>query len=178
VTSRGLSRGHTVTDMIGFKQRIQVFEIVPNRRNMTTTPPPSPADAIDETTFVAELRRLKAWSGLSFRQLERNATAAGDVLPYSTAATMINKNRLPRAEVVDAFVRACRVADVGPWLLARTRIADGTAAVPVPAPRATAPRWRRVVVAAAALLVTFAAGTAVNTVAASEEEVNVEVVSP
>ena len=145
---------------------------------MTTTPPPSPADATDETAFVAELRRLKAWSGLSFRQLERNATSRGDVLPYSTAATMLNKNRLPRAEVVDAFVRACGVADVGPWQLARTRIADGTAAVPVLVPRPTTPRWRRVLVAAAALLVTFTAGTAINTVAASEEEINVEVGSP
>ena len=138
-----------------------------------TTPPPSPADATDETAFVAELRRLKAWSGLSFRQLERKATAGGDVLPYSTAATMLGKNRLPRAEVVDAFVRACGVVDVGPWLLARTRIADGTAAVPVLAPRPATPRWRRALVAAAALLVTFTAGTALNTAAASEEDVEI-----
>lgn len=148
---------------------------------MTTTAPPSPAAATDETAFVAELRRLKTWSGLSFRQLERNATDSGDVLPSSTAATMLNKNRLPRAEVVAAFVRACGVADVRPWLLARTRIADGTAAAPAPAPRATAPRgrlsrWRRAVVAAAALAVSFTAGIALDTVATSEIEV--EVVSP
>ncbi|MBB4912850.1 helix-turn-helix domain-containing protein [Actinophytocola algeriensis] len=150
---------------------------------MTITPPPSPAAATDETTFVAELRRLKTWSGLSFRQLERNATDSGDVLPYSTAATMLNKNRLPRAEVVAAFVRACGVADLRPWLLARTRIADGTAAVQAPAPLPASPRgrlsgWRRAVVAAAALVVTFTAGTALDTVAASEEDIDVEVVSP
>ena len=150
---------------------------------MTITPPPSPAAATDETSFVAELRRLKTWSGLSFRQLERNATDSGDVLPSSTAATMLTKNRLPRAEVVAAFVRACGVADVRPWLLARTRIADGTAAAEAPAPRPTSPRgrlsrWRRAVVAAAALTVTFTAGTALDTVASSEEDIDVEVVSP
>lgn len=141
---------------------------------MTSTPPPSPA-ATDETAFVAELRRLKTWSGLSFRQLERNATDSGDVLPYSTAATMLGKNRLPRAEVVAAFVRACGVADVRPWLLTRTRIADGTAAAPAPAPapRARLFRWRRAVVAAAALVATFTAGLALDTVATSEDEVEV-----
>jgi hypothetical protein len=162
--------------MIRRDQRVQVFEFVPNRSDMTITPPPSPAAATDETAFVAELRRLKAWSGLSFRQLERNATGNGDVLPSSTAATMLTKNRLPRAEVVAAFVRACGVADVRPWLLARTRIADGTATAP--APRGRLSRWRRAVVAAAALTLTFTAGTAFDTVAASEEDVEVEVVSP
>ena len=150
---------------------------------MTTTPPTSPAAATDETAFVAELRRLKTWSGLSFRQLERTATDSGDVLPYSTAATMLNKNRLPRAEVVAAFVRACGVADARPWLHARTRIADGTAAAAVVAPRPTSPRgrlsrWRRALVAAAALTLTFTAGTALDTAATSEENIEVDVVSP
>jgi hypothetical protein len=161
--------------MISREQRVQVFEIVPNRSNMTSTPP-SPAAATDETAFVAELRRLRAWSGLSFRQLERAATRNGDVLPYSTAATMLAKDRLPRAEVVAAFVRACGVDDAEPWLSARTRIADGTAAAP--APRPTAPRWRRVVVAAAALAVTFTAGTVLDTVATGVDDVDVEVGAP
>lgn len=148
---------------------------------MTTTPPPSPAAATDETTFVAQLRRLKTWSGLSFRQLERNATNSGDVLPSSTAATMLNKNRLPRAEVVAGFVRACGVTDVRPWLHTRTRIADGTTAVltPRPAtPRARLSRWRRAVVTAAALTLTFTAGTALDTVATHEDDIEVDVVSP
>ena len=144
---------------------------------MTTTAPPSPAAATDATAFVAELRRLKAWSGLSFRQLERNATDNGDILPSSTAATMLNKNRLPRAEVVAAFVRACGVDDVRPWLLVRTRIADGTAPHPI-SPRGRLSRWRRAVVAAAVLAVTFTAGTALDGVVVHEDEIDVEVVSP
>ena len=148
---------------------------------MTTTAPPSPAAATDETAFVAELRRLKTWSGLSFRQLERNARANGDVLPPSTAATVLGKNRLPRAEVVAAFVRACGVTDVRPWLLVRSRLADGTAAAPTPAPHPTAAlprrsRWRRAVVAAAVLVVTFTAGAALDGVVATDD-IEVEVVS-
>ena len=146
---------------------------------MTSTPPSTPT-ATDETAFVAELRRLKTWSGRSFRQLERTATDNGDVLPYSTAATMLNKNRLPRAEVVAAFVRACGVADVRPWLLARTRIADGTATAPAPRPSAPLDRlsrWRRMVVVAAALVATFTAGLAFDT-AATTEDVEAEAVSP
>jgi hypothetical protein len=169
--------------MIRRDQRVQVFEFVPNRSKMTIAAPPSPAAATDATAFVAELRRLKTWSGLSFRQLERNATDSGDVLPSSTAATMLNRNRLPRAEVVAAFVRACGVADVRPWLLTRNRIADGTAAAQTPAPHPTAPRgrlsrWRRALVAAAVLAVTFTAGTAFDGVVVDEDDIDVEVVSP
>jgi hypothetical protein len=135
-----------------------------------TSTPPSPAAATDEAAFVAELRRLKAWSGCSFRQLERQAAAAGDVLPASTAATMLGKNRLPREELLVAFVRACglREDDMRPWLTTRARIADGTAATTTETTTATttaavAPairrfRWRPVLAAAAALAIAFAGG--------------------
>src|SRR5690606_22321811 len=79
---------------------------------MTITPPPSPEAATDEAAFMAGLRRLKDWSGLSFRQLERRASAAGDVLPYSTASTMLGRDRLPREELLVAFVRACGLGGV------------------------------------------------------------------
>lgn len=132
-----------------------------------TTTPPSPAAVTDEAAFVAELRRLKTWSGMSFRQLERRAAAAGDTLPASTAATLLGKNRLPREALLVAFVRACGLSgdDVRLWVATRAAIADGTnaAATPVapansPRPSATS-RWR-LVVAAAALAVAFAGGSA------------------
>ncbi|MEU9782726.1 hypothetical protein AB0H92_17475 [Streptomyces phaeochromogenes] len=103
-----------------------------------TTSPPTPPD-IDAAAFVAGLRRLKAWSGLSYRRLERAAAEAGHSLPYSTAASMLGRERLPREELVAAFVAACGVrgAEAEAWLDARTDIACGPPApmpVPVPVP--------------------------------------------
>jgi hypothetical protein len=125
---------------------------------MTTTLLPS---ATDEPEFVAELRRLKAWSGHSFRELERRASAAGDVLPHSTVATMLAKSRLPRAELVAAFVKACGLEenDVAQWVAARAAIA-GEASVPR---RRVASRWR-LVIAGAALAVAFVGGAVAATV--------------
>ncbi|MDN3028962.1 hypothetical protein [Streptomyces sp. S.PB5] len=91
-----------------------------------TTAPPTPPDT-DAVAFVAALRRLKAWSGLSYRLLERRATEAGHTLPYSTAATMLGRDRLPREELVAAFVAACgiRADEAEAWLDARMTIACG-----------------------------------------------------
>ncbi|MFE9018007.1 hypothetical protein ACFYNL_05415 [Streptomyces sp. NPDC007808] len=102
-----------------------------------TTAPPTPPDT-DAAAFVAALRRLKTWSGLSYRRLERHAADAGHCLPYSTAATMLGRDRLPRAELVAAFVAACglRGDEAEAWLDARTGIACGPApadAIPAPA---------------------------------------------
>jgi hypothetical protein len=142
---------------------------------MTTTQaptsPPAPVEATDEARFVAQLRRLKTWSGRSFRELERRASAAGDTLPYSTTATMLGKNRLPRAELVETFVRACGLDgdDVRQWLAVRARIADGTATVP-----AVPQRGRRLAIAAAAGLAIAFAGGAVVAAGIGSESVDVE----
>ncbi|MFE0249981.1 hypothetical protein [Streptomyces sp. NPDC059010] len=92
---------------------------------MTTAPPSPPGAGTDPAAFVAALRRLKAWSGLSYRTLERRAADAGHVLPYSTAATMLGRDRLPRVELVAAFVAACGVrgAEAEAWVDARRCIA-------------------------------------------------------
>jgi hypothetical protein len=127
---------------------------------MTTAPPtstpPSPAAATDEAAFVAELRRLKIWSGRSFRQLERQATAVGDALPASTTATMLGKHRLPREELLVAFVRACGLGEdeMRPWLATRARLAGGTPATPT----TRSFRWRPALTAVAALAIAFACG--------------------
>jgi hypothetical protein len=146
-----------------------------------TTQPPSPVAAIDEATFIAELRRLKARSGLSFRQLERRASAAGDTLPYSTAATMLSKNRLPREELLVAFVRACGLDgdEVTRWVTTRATIADGTAAHQATStPRDSAPassRWRPVIVAAA-LVLAFTGGVALTAALESHSIIEEEIV--
>jgi hypothetical protein len=137
-----------------------------------TTAPPTPPDT-DPAAFMAALRRLKAWSGLSYRRLERRATEAGHVLPHSTAATMLGRERLPREEPVAAFVAACglRGAEAEAWTDARRRIACGPEEAP--APRAVRPRprpRRRAVLALAALSLTALLGGALTSGALTEDE--------
>ena len=69
--------------------------------------PPDPRRSASAAEFVTEMRRLRAWSGLTFRQLERNAAEAGDVLPHSTLVDALRRDRLPREDLLRAFVRAC-----------------------------------------------------------------------
>ncbi|MDG4858125.1 hypothetical protein P8605_08160, partial [Streptomyces sp. T-3] len=91
---------------------------------------------------MTELRRLKAWSGLSYRELERAAARAGEVLPYSTAATMLRRDRLPREALLVAFVVACGLDAYGTrrWVAARRELAVG--ARPSAAPATEQPRRR------------------------------------
>ncbi|MFM9595985.1 hypothetical protein ACKI1J_44490 [Streptomyces scabiei] len=157
-----------------------------------TTAPPTPPDT-DPAAFVAGLRRLKAWSGLSYRLLERRAAEAGHVLPHSTAATMLGRERLPREEPVAAFVAACglRGAEADAWTDARRRIACGPEEIredredreeaPVasdahtvrPGPRPHVPRARprrRAVLAVAAVSLTALLGGALTSGALAEDE--------
>lgn len=149
-----------------------------------TTAPPTPPDT-GPAAFVAALRRLKAWSGLSYRRLERRATEAGHVLPHSTAATMLGRERLPREEPVAAFVAACglRGAEAEAWTDARRRIACGPEEIPAAhtahtahtahaaRPRRPLPRSRRrVVLAVAALSLTALLGGALTSGALIEDE--------
>ncbi|GIG87947.1 hypothetical protein Pen02_28830 [Plantactinospora endophytica] len=68
------------------------------------------------------------WSGLTYRQLEAKAAAAGDVLPSSTIATALGRSTLPREELVAALTKACGLgeADVQRWVTARRKIAMHT----------------------------------------------------
>ncbi|MFD3376104.1 MULTISPECIES: hypothetical protein [unclassified Streptomyces] len=152
-----------------------------------TTAPPTPPDT-DAAAFVAGLRRLKAWSGLSYRRLERRAAEEGHCLPYSTAASMLGRERLPREELVAAFVAACGVrgAEAEAWLDARTDIACGPllegatpASVPaVVAPLTTPPartgprRTRWTLVVAAALVTALLGGASASGVFTDDEEVH------
>ncbi len=87
--------------------------------------PPQPGDAKSAAEFVELLRRLKAWSGLSYRDLERQARAHGASLPASTIATALKRDSLPHLELVATLVRA---AGAGPeqvrrWIAARRVLA-------------------------------------------------------
>ncbi|MFD9941198.1 NB-ARC domain-containing protein [Nonomuraea sp. NPDC059023] len=72
--------------------------------------------------FVAALRQLKEWMGLTYRQIAVRAQENGDQLARSTIAAVLDRDRLPRQSVVTAMVRACG-EDPRPWIEARRRIA-------------------------------------------------------
>lgn len=145
--------------------------------------PPAPEALGTEPEFVRALQALKAWSGLSFREIEAKARASGLRLPFSTAAGMLRRSALPREDLLIAFTTACGLDDdeVTAWVAARKKIAvaratgvrpgrgdrgpaagaerTSPASAPVcachspQAPRRTS-RWRRVTVAVSAVVVT------------------------
>lgn len=86
---------------------------------------PDPKDAHTPAEFVATMRRLRSWADLSYRQLERKAEDAGDVLPRATISGALTRGDLPREELLIAFVRACGgdAATVDAWVDARRRLA-------------------------------------------------------
>ncbi|WP_372455556.1 helix-turn-helix domain-containing protein [Sphaerisporangium fuscum] len=75
--------------------------------------------------FALRMRQLKAWSGLTLRQLERRARSIGEHLPRSTLAATLTHLRLPREPLLVAFVKACDCssADIENWVDARRRVA-------------------------------------------------------
>ncbi|MFI0367440.1 helix-turn-helix domain-containing protein [Actinomadura sp. 1N219] len=97
-------------------------------------PVSEPDDLSDVPSFKAGLRRLKAWSGMSYRELERRAKATGEILPATTIADMLSPSRprMPRENQVRALVRACGCdeAQVAAWLRTRRRIVMTEAAPP------------------------------------------------
>jgi hypothetical protein len=95
---------------------------------------PDPGQAATPAEFVAAMRGLKEWSGLTYRQLSARAEQAGDFLPHSTLASVLARNTLPREDVVAGLVRACGGDDeaVADWLLARHGIATGSRNVSEP----------------------------------------------
>ncbi|MFD2763568.1 helix-turn-helix domain-containing protein [Micromonospora eburnea] len=86
---------------------------------------PDPFAATSPAEFVAAMRALKEWSGLTFRQLQRQAERFGEALPHSTIAAVLGRNNLPREALVTAFVRACGLdqATAALWLATRKRLA-------------------------------------------------------
>lgn len=106
--------------------------------------------------FIASMKRLRLWSGLTYRQLEAKARANGDVLPFSTTATMLNRHTLPREPLVAAFTRACGLgsADVDRWLAVRRRLAVQAPEDVPPAPSPPRGRWTWLLVGVLAVIAT------------------------
>lgn len=100
---------------------------------------PRPDQARTPSAFVAVLRELRAWSGMTYRQLAANARAAGDFLPASTIASALSRPSLPRREFVTAFVGACGLdqASVTHWVQVRDAVAVQAVASAAPVARRT-----------------------------------------
>ncbi|MFI2620028.1 XRE family transcriptional regulator [Streptomyces sp. NPDC018584] len=141
-----------------------------------------PERARTPSEFVALLRQVKEASGLTYRQLELRAAERGDLLPRSTVAGALSRSALPKAELVEALVRACEGEErVGAWLAARDRVASGEAAPPPapdpaagPAPAAAAPTpaWKRpraLTLAAGVIAVVALAAVGASALNASDE---------
>ncbi|MFG1916545.1 helix-turn-helix domain-containing protein [Micromonospora sp. NPDC048898] len=95
---------------------------------------PDPATAGSAAEFVAQMRALRQWSGLTIRQVSKRARDAGDVLPHSTLNSALGRANLPRETLVAAFVRACGGDQdtVDHWVAARKVLAAATAGQPEP----------------------------------------------
>lgn len=90
---------------------------------------PLPDSASTSTDYVALLRRVRAWSGLSLREIQRRAAAAGSSLPASTLSSMLARDTLPNERLVAALLTACGEGDrVDNWLKVRRRLAANDAA--------------------------------------------------
>jgi hypothetical protein len=83
---------------------------------------PDPALAGTAAEFVEALRALKRASGLGYRSLEK---ASAGALPRSTLTAVLARDRLPRADLVEALVRACGLDEeqVARWLAQWRRLA-------------------------------------------------------
>ncbi|MFD5111887.1 MULTISPECIES: RICIN domain-containing protein [unclassified Streptomyces] len=103
---------------------------------------PDPEAAHSSAEFVALMRQLRRWADLSYRQLERNAVRAGQVLPRATVSGALNRDELPRENLLSAYVRACGCDEetVSAWLTVRRRLSiSGERAEPPAAPAPAAP---------------------------------------
>ncbi|MGH3910904.1 MAG: helix-turn-helix domain-containing protein [Pseudonocardiaceae bacterium] len=87
---------------------------------------PDPDTVDTPTEFVAALRRLQRWSGLSSRQVEKHARDTHNPLPRSTLTAALARNTLPRESIVVALIQACGgdEEEVQRWAAARRRIAS------------------------------------------------------
>ncbi|WP_161790967.1 ricin-type beta-trefoil lectin domain protein [Actinomadura welshii] len=96
---------------------------------------PQPNDVRGAAEFIAMMRRLQRWSGLSLQELEAR-TAQAPVLMPGGLAGILGGSTLPRREVVSAFVSACGcVPEVqAEWMRAYARVSS-----PSPRPSAVAP---------------------------------------
>ncbi len=100
------------------------------------TPHLDPLTTATPAEYVALLRQVREQSGLAYRAIERKAASAGDSLPPSTLATMLNRTTLPREELVVALLRATGHDEqtIDQWVRARRALVSTTEPAPAESP--------------------------------------------
>jgi hypothetical protein len=101
-------------------------------------PAPNPARVSTEAEYVEALKRLREWSGMSFRDLQRVTADYARPLKASTMCAALRKATVPPPEFVESLVRAIGLPDADQivWLKVRTALAEGQ-----PVPRE--PTWKQ-----------------------------------
>jgi hypothetical protein len=99
--------------------------------DVSTIGAPCPDHLSTPAEFMNALRDMRSWANLTYRELERRASASGDRLPRGTIASAMSRGVMPREQTIAAFVRACGGdgTAVEMWLAARRRIAAADRAV-------------------------------------------------
>ena len=102
---------------------------------------PDPLVAQSAPEFVAQLRALVQWSGLTLDEVEQLARANGDVLPPSIVSAALSHHTLPPEEVVVALVAAIGDDDdmVELWASVLWRLEESETAVSRMAPLSAPP---------------------------------------
>ncbi|GAA2588823.1 hypothetical protein GCM10010399_18580 [Dactylosporangium fulvum] len=143
------NRSFPVSLQVGIEERAEA--VSEDKASGIPVGSPQPATATSPTAFVALLRKLRAWSGMTYRQLAANAETVRDTLPASTIASTLSRSGLPRREFVMAFVRACGLdqASSEHWAqvrdaLAARAVAEGSPSSEQPGPMPLAPAAPRV----------------------------------
>jgi exopolysaccharide biosynthesis polyprenyl glycosylphosphotransferase len=108
---------------------------VPDDYYLPTGPSvPVRREVMSAAQLVDMMRRLRAWAGNPSLAELNNRADGHNLLPPSTVSDMLNSQRLPRLELVLAFVRACGLDDqqVAAWKAAWTELKEPEPESPKP----------------------------------------------
>ncbi|WP_433615177.1 hypothetical protein ACQP2P_10790 [Dactylosporangium sp. CA-139114] len=100
--------------------------------------PPDPTEATNPVAYIDALKKLREWSGMTYREIQAIAADYARPLPMSTVCAALSRGTLPQRDLTASFVRAVGMpeADQLVWLAVRDALATGK-------PVARGPAWKR-----------------------------------
>ena len=103
---------------------------VPDEHMPAGPPVPVRGEVTSTAQLVDMMRRLRGWAGSPSLATLNDRAAGHNLLPPSTVSDMLRSRRLPRLELVSAFVRACGLDDeqVAGWEAAWAELKDQSSA--------------------------------------------------